>query len=449
MSHDIAIEARGIGKRYEIGTGQSPYRLLTETITERIRSIGQPRESTEFWALRDVDFEVKRGETFGVIGHNGAGKSTLLKILSRITPPTEGEAHLRGRVGALLEVGTGFHPELTGRENVFLNGAILNMGRREIQNKFDEIIEFADIGPFIDTPVKRYSSGMQLRLAFSVAAHLEPEILIVDEVLAVGDMAFQEKCLGRMESASREGRTVVFISHNLTSVMNLCDRAMLLAKGRVEGIGPVAKVVDTYVDSVMQEMSLDLRERENRDGDGRLRFTDLRLERDGRGIDSPATAQDFDIVLSYETADGAPLSGVNFGINVISHGEGTPMLTLDAEAVGARFKEIPGTGDVRCRVERCPLPAGQYLLSLWATAHGQIADGVHRATDMTVAGGDFFGTGAEPPDYHRTVLVDHGWSLEAGGPKAEPYPGSTAKGDGSGAPETEAAPPAGSSSARS
>src|SRR6266508_1744160 len=207
---DAAIEARGLGKRYEIGVEQGGYMLLTERITERLKSIGRGQKTQEFWALRDIDFEVKRGETMGIVGHNGAGKSTLLKILSRITPPTEGEARLRGRVGALLEVGTGFHPELTGRENIFLNGAILDMRRQEIQRRFDEIIEFADVGPFLDTPVKRYSSGMKMRLAFSVAAHLQPEILIIDEVLSVGDIAFQEKCLGRMESASREGRTVIF-----------------------------------------------------------------------------------------------------------------------------------------------------------------------------------------------------------------------------------------------
>jgi lipopolysaccharide transport system ATP-binding protein len=453
MSREIAIDVQGLGKRYEIARSQAGYQLLTESITERVKSIGRPRKTKEFWALREVDFQVERGETFGVIGHNGAGKSTLLKILSRITPPTEGSAHLRGRVGALLEVGTGFHPELTGRENVFLNGAILNMKRVEIQRKFDEIVEFADIGPFLDTPVKRYSSGMQLRLAFSVAAHLEPEILIIDEVLSVGDLAFQEKCLGRMETASREGRTVVFISHNLASVMNLCDRAMLLSGGRVQTIGKVTEVIPAYVDSVMEEVQLSLRERENRDGDGRLRFTEIRLERDGRGIDSPNTGNDFDIVLNYETGDGKSLGGVNFGISIITQGEGTPIITLDAETVGAAFREIPASGEVRCRVQRCPLPAGQYFLSLWSDVHGNLVDGVHRACDMTVAGGDFYGTGRQPPAHHRTVLVDQSWSLESA-PKADRdgqrgSPPGTSDSTPGGAAETEPAPPAGSSSARS
>src|SRR5215204_1831545 len=276
-----AIEVKGVSKRFEIGNTAGGYMLLTEQITERVRRRGRRPKGQEFWALRDVDFEVKQGETFGVIGHNGAGKSTLLKILSRITPPTVGEARLRGRVGALLEVGTGFHPELTGRENVFLNGAILNMKRREIQARFDEIVEFADIGPFIDTPVKRYSSGMQLRLAFSVAAHLEPEILIIDEVLSVGDMAFQQKCLGRMETASREGRTVVFISHNLPSVMSLCDEAIMLSEGRIAASGRVPDVIDHYVGDVSSDIERGLRDRKNRDGNGKLRFVDAHFEREG------------------------------------------------------------------------------------------------------------------------------------------------------------------------
>ena len=267
MSND-AIQVRGLGKRFEIGAASGGYMLLTEQITERVRRRGRRPKSQEFWALQDVDFEVKQGETFGVIGHNGAGKSTLLKILSRITPPTVGRGTLRGRVGALLEVGTGFHPELTGRENVFLNGAILGMRRTEIQRRFDEIVEFADVGPFLDTPVKRYSSGMQLRLAFAVAAHLEPEILIVDEVLSVGDVAFQQKCLDRMEGVSREGRTIVFISHNLGSVRNLCDRALLLSGGKMSAIGGVSEVIDDYIGEVESDLPRSLRERENRDGSG-------------------------------------------------------------------------------------------------------------------------------------------------------------------------------------
>ena len=238
---DIAIRAENLGKMYRIGARRAPYGRFTETLMRalaapirRLRDLGKPVPAEEFiWALQDVSFEIKRGEAVGIIGRNGAGKSTLLKILSRITEPTTGRVELHGRVGSLLEVGTGFHPELTGRENIYLNGAILGMKRAEIQSRFDEIVAFAEIEKFLDTPVKHYSSGMYVRLAFAVAAHLEPEILLVDEVLAVGDVAFQKKCLGKMENVAREGRTVLFVSHNMNAVEQLCGSALLLERGRI------------------------------------------------------------------------------------------------------------------------------------------------------------------------------------------------------------------------
>jgi lipopolysaccharide transport system ATP-binding protein len=427
MSHDVAIEVNGLGKRFEIGAASGGYMLLTEQITERFRRRGRPPKTQEFWALQDIDFEVERGETFGVIGHNGAGKSTLLKILSRITPPTTGEARLHGRVGALLEVGTGFHPELTGRENIFLNGAILNMKRAEIHRRFDEIVEFADIGPFIDTPVKRYSSGMQLRLAFSVAAHLEPEILIIDEVLSVGDVAFQQKCLDRMEGVSREGRTVVFISHNLASVRNLCDRALLLSRGRARAVGPVSEVIDEYIGEVERDLPRSLRERENRDGSGDLHFVDARLERNGEVIDSPTTGADCDIVLSYEAQRQEQFRSVNFGIIIFTLEEHTPLLNLSSETAGAVFPDIPPRGEARCRLHNCPLPAGQYFMSIWAERGGEMFDGVHRAFEMTVSDGDFYGSGRPPHPDHRTVLVPHEWSVtEASDPELSDAPAGAA-----------------------
>jgi lipopolysaccharide transport system ATP-binding protein len=422
MSSDVAVEVRDLGKRYQIGADQGSYMLLTERITQRVRSVGRRQPKEEFWALRHIDFEVKRGETLGIIGHNGAGKSTLLKILSRITPPTEGEARLRGRVGALLEVGTGFHPELTGRENVFLNGAILDMKRQEIQRRFDEIVEFADIGPFIDTPVKRYSSGMQLRLAFSVAAHLEPEILIIDEVLSVGDLAFQQKCLGRMERASREGRTVVFISHNLPSVMNLCDRAMMLAEGRIAATGRVSEVIDHYVGDVTSDIERGLRDRQNRDGNGKLRFVDARYERNGQIIDSPTSGDDFEIVFAYDKQTKESLRGARFNFSIHILGDGTPILDLDSGLTGTSFAELPDQGEVRCKIDRCPLPAGQYYIDVRADGAGERFDAVHHAAELTVAGGDFYRTGGAQDrimDY-RTVLVDHSWSLEPARPETVP-----------------------------
>jgi lipopolysaccharide transport system ATP-binding protein len=261
MSADIAIRVEGLGKKYLIGhmtserytalrdviarTAKGLVRTTTDMLHGRAIITGDTTE--EFWALKDINFEIKRGDAIGIIGRNGAGKSTLLKVLSRITDPTEGRVEIRGRVASLLEVGTGFHPELTGRENIYLNGAILGMRRTEIRRKFDEIVAFAEIEKFLDTPVKRYSSGMYVRLAFAVAAHLDPEILIVDEVLAVGDTEFQKKCLGRMDQVAQGGRTVLFVSHNMAALRKLCGQALMLNEGRCGELGPADVVIANYL----------------------------------------------------------------------------------------------------------------------------------------------------------------------------------------------------------
>jgi lipopolysaccharide transport system ATP-binding protein len=261
---EIAIRVEKLSKRYRIGQ-REPYKMLREALTEAMyaplrwlrssrRSGIRNPNSQLIWALKDVSLEVKRGEVLGVIGRNGAGKTTLLKILCRVTEPTEGHAEIHGRVGSLLEVGTGFHPELTGRENIYLNGAILGMKRAEVQRKFDEIVDFAEIEKFMDTPVKRYSSGMYMRLAFAVAAHLEPEILLVDEVLAVGDIAFQRKCLGKMGDVAKEGRTVLLVSHNMAAVRKLCGLGCLLDGGRVVAWGDANSVVDAYYELVEEAL---------------------------------------------------------------------------------------------------------------------------------------------------------------------------------------------------
>lgn len=259
-----AVRVEQLSKQFRLGAAASryEYRTFREAIADAVRApfrrgAGPAPKGELLWALRDVSFEVQPGEAVGIIGHNGAGKSTLLKVLSRITEPTSGRIELRGRVASLLEVGTGFHPELTGRENVFLNGAIMGMARREIERKFDEIVAFSEMERFIDTPVKRFSSGQYLRLAFSVAAHLEPEILVVDEVLAVGDLAFQKKCMGRMEHVASEGRTVLFVSHNLPVMRQLCSRGVLLRRGQVEKVGPIDEVVDHYVQDVATEAEVE------------------------------------------------------------------------------------------------------------------------------------------------------------------------------------------------
>jgi lipopolysaccharide transport system ATP-binding protein len=411
MTGDLAVQASGVGKQYRLGQLDTGYRLLTEVLADRLRGSRRQRPSKEFWALKDIGFEVARGETFGIIGHNGAGKSTLLKLLSRITPPTEGEVRLRGRVGALLEVGTGFHAELTGRENIYLNGAVLGMQRREIERKFDEIVEFAEVSQFVDTPVKRYSTGMYLRLAFSVAAHLEPEILIVDEVLSVGDLAFQEKCLGRMESVAGEGRTVLFVSHNLTAVQNLCPRSMLLAHGRHVTTGPTSTVIDEYVKTVRSHAATSLSARGDREGTGRFRFTGIAFEdAHGEATDVAVTAEDLEIVLSYESADGKPIRGAGFAIGVYTV-LGSLVLQLQSDVAGTNLSTIPPVGSIRCRVPRLPLPAGHYVLNLMGASGGTPADWVQRACELTVAEGDFFGSGRRLPDSHQTVLVEQEWGL--------------------------------------
>ncbi len=282
---DSVILVENIGKKYIIGhQKQERYTALRDVITEKFKSFGRKLlspvsevienqdEFEEFWALKDVSFEVKQGDRVGIIGRNGAGKSTLLKVLSRITEPTEGRISIKGRVASLLEVGTGFHPELTGRENIFLNGAILGMSRGEIKRKFDEIVDFAEVEKFIDTPVKRYSSGMYVRLAFAVAAHLEPEILIVDEVLAVGDAQFQKKCLGKMDDVSKEGRTVLFVSHNIAAIKSLCNRGIWLQGGQIRGIGTTNDVSGEYMKTSTSASSERIWSAQNAPGNENIRW---------------------------------------------------------------------------------------------------------------------------------------------------------------------------------
>src|SRR5262245_46524100 len=284
----LAIRVQGLSKLYQIGAMEKRHDTFRDHLAESIKSLfrnvrrsmlSAQRDNT-IWALKDVSFTINRGEVVGIIGRNGAGKSTLLKILARITDPTTGVAEIHGRVGSLLEVGTGFHGELTGRENTYLNGAVLGMTKKEIDRKFDEIIAFAEVERFVDTPVKHYSSGMYLRLAFAVAAHLEPEILLIDEVLAVGDIAFQRKCLGKMGDVARQGRTILFVSHNMAAVESLCSTAYLLENGQLVESGTTKTVIDAYLSTVPTLCNASLEHRTDREGNGRLRFTDIEFRSD-------------------------------------------------------------------------------------------------------------------------------------------------------------------------
>jgi lipopolysaccharide transport system ATP-binding protein len=313
----VAIEAEGLSKRYRIGQLQAAYGTLRDSLArtaQRVASRGDDpdAEQQEIWALRDVSFAVSEGEVLGIVGRNGAGKSTLLKVLTRITAPTSGRAMIRGRVGSLLEVGTGFNPELTGRENVFLNGSILGMRRREIQRKLPEIVEFSGVERFIDTPVKRYSSGMYVRLAFSVAAHLEPEILLVDEVLAVGDAEFQQRCLGRLEDFSGTGRTALFVSHNMQAINQLCDRAIWIEDGRVLAEGDASAVITSYLHSALASGSrISWPDDATAPGDDLARLLSVRaVDEDGNAIDTLDVRQSVWIEIVYRVLrPGPPLFG--------------------------------------------------------------------------------------------------------------------------------------------
>jgi lipopolysaccharide transport system ATP-binding protein len=362
------------------------------------------------WALKNVSFEVKQGEIVGIIGRNGAGKSTLLKILSRITEPTEGRAEVYGRVGSLLEVGTGFHPELTGRENVYLNGAILGMRKAEIDRKFDEIVAFADVEKFLDTPVKHYSSGMSVRLAFAVAAHLEPEILIVDEVLAVGDAAFQKKCLGKMRDVTREGRTVLIVSHNMAAIQGLCSKCYLLSSGQLVAEGPPRSVVEGYLADVSVATPALLGQRRDRQGSGEIQFLEVAiLDAKGRPVDVALSGQDIAIVVSYRSRDEKPISRLDVHIT-FSTTLGQFMFNCSSEGSGHPFEVLPPSGQVVCHIPELPLAPGQYVFSLFSTVGGVIADWVQEAGCLHVAAGDYFGTG-QLRTHEEGFLVKHKWTV--------------------------------------
>jgi ABC-type polysaccharide/polyol phosphate transport system ATPase subunit len=351
-----AIEVEHLSKRYRLGE-HAPGRTLREAVAGSIHGLGRRRQREELWSLRDVSFQVPEGQALGVVGRNGAGKSTLLKILARITHPTAGCSRTRGRVAPLLEVGTGFHPELTGRENVYLNGAILGMSRRDTARRFDEIIAFAGVERFVDTPVKRYSSGMYLRLAFSVAAHLEPDILLVDEVLAVGDAEFQAKCLGRMATVEREGRTVVFVSHNLEAITRLCARAVWLDQGAAKAIGPAGEVVDTYLGALGQEAEHSF---EDRAGPVALRSVRV-VDAAGRPVEVMRRDQPFTVEVRLLVRTTVP------GLDVAVHLYNVHGVEVLSEAWGDTAPNRPNDpGEYVARLQVPPLlNVGDYTVGVW------------------------------------------------------------------------------------
>ncbi len=363
----------------------------------------------EFWALQDISFEVKRGSVVGVIGRNGAGKSTLLKILSRITEPTSGRVEITGRVSSLLEVGTGFHPELTGRENIFLNGAILGMSRQEIRRKFDEIVAFSEIEKFLDTPVKRYSSGMYVRLAFAVAAHLEPEILIIDEVLAVGDAPFQKKCLGRMRDVAGEGRTVLFVSHNMAAVQALCTEAIWIHSGRLEKKGHIDEVSQTYLQRFMDLSTKPIKTREDRRGSGEARFTNVTFE-SPKGCPVSFVLSGAPCVFGFEYSGSRPLRAPVLKMTIYNR-ISQAVTHLNTTFHHEKIEELPASGLIFCHVDRLPLAPGTYRVNAALADSSGLLDHLDSVMTFVVDVGNYYRTD-HPPTFHGDVcLVDHSWTM--------------------------------------
>lgn len=417
--------AKGDGLRHALeGALRAPFAMLNRE--ERSKRA----KTEEFWALKDVSLEIKQGEMLGIIGRNGAGKSTMLKLLSRITEPTEGRIKLRGRVASLLEVGTGFHPELTGRENIFLNGSILGMTRLEIKKRFDEIVEFSEIGKFLDTPVKRYSSGMYVRLAFAVAAHLEPEILIVDEVLAVGDAEFQKKCLGKMEDVStKQGRTVIIVSHQMQVIQNLCTRCVLMNRGKLVKEGPTDEIVADYLATGAELADCDLAERTDRTGKGKAIITGVEmLDSSGTPIREAMSGGDVTLRVSYRVKTPTPLR--NSLICMTLYKDLECYFGLSTRLASNEELIIEGEGHVDFRIPSWPLAGGKSRFDVYLESAGETQDVVSDAGHIYTVDGDFYGSGMTCHDdfWRNYVLVPHVWTHQSGGtpgaskPRCEPKP---------------------------
>jgi lipopolysaccharide transport system ATP-binding protein len=415
---DVAIQTNGLGKRYALGVSGYGYDTLREGIAtaarrslQRIRGRRAAPARDTLWALRDVSLTIRTGEVVGLIGHNGAGKTTFLKILSRITEPTAGWADVTGRVGSLLEVGTGFHPELTGRENIFLNGAILGMRRAEIRRRFDEIVAFADVGRFLDTPIKRYSSGMSVRLAFAVAAHLEPEILLVDEVLAVGDAAFQRKSLGKMGEVARERRTVVFVSHNLAIIQALCHRGILLERGETVIDAPVTETIDRYLRSLERAASSDLLERTDRDGRGwdETLVRGLEIAEAGGGGHPDAIVSGRPTTIVVHVTEVLPDMECRL---TIVNSLGQPVATLDSEVSAPTDRRDGDLGHrIECEIPALPLLPGRYRIDVLLKARSRIQDGLQAAAFFDVEPGMLGDRPIPSGDADGDVSLRHAWRL--------------------------------------
>lgn len=411
---DVAVRVESLGKQYRIGAEQERYPTLRDAVAGAFRAPlrwfrrdGRGPSSPEtFWALKDVSFEVKRGEVVGIIGRNGAGKTTLLKILSRITEPTGGHAEIQGRVSSLLEVGTGFHPELTGRENIYLNGAILGMRKADIDRKFDEIVAFAEIEKFLDTPVKRYSSGMYVRLAFAVAAHLEPEILLVDEVLAVGDAAFQRKCLGKMGDVAQEGRTVLFVSHNMGAISTLCERCIWLEAGILKDIDSTSRIIQEYLSNSQNAIA----NKRNRLLQKEAVIVSVNcIDSNGNECSAIRIGDEMTLVILYELS--REMHALGFGISIETP-TGQRIFGSNTGREGLHSGTVKGSGSAYFRMPRALLGPGIYFVT--AAIHapgGSILDLFEEAANFEVIAADLTGSGNLVRMQDGPVWLDHDWCI--------------------------------------
>ena len=420
MLDPVVISARGLGKCYRIWTHSRPL-SLSDRVEHLFSALRRPRKPDApepprretIWALRNINLDVKRGEVLGVIGPNGAGKSTLLSILARITEPTAGRAEIHGRVSSLLEVGTGFHPELSGRDNVFLNGAVLGMSRREVEEKYDEIVEFSGVHDFMDMPVKRYSSGMYVRLGFAVAAHLDPEVLLLDEVLAVGDSAFQQKCLRRIDQLTQSGRTVLFVSHTPAAVAQLCHRAIVINGGEIVYEGDVDEAIQHYLGSPQLDGGASVLEQEasQRDGTGEVRVTAVRVIGDGGRVvpDRPIT---FEVDLVANRPGGLRLAVLNLGIWSATSGQPVLLSTSYESDDPVSQLQLDQRATLVCQIDELPLRPSHYVVSVSVERDGHLLDSCKHQAEFTLHPSDFYNTGVIPREGHQSsVLVRQHWQV--------------------------------------
>lgn len=403
------IEVKNISKKYQINDSPSGNALLRDRLINILKNpirIFKKKKVEDFWALKDISFNIEKGEILGIIGLNGAGKSTLLKIMSQVTEPTSGEAIIRGRVASLLEVGTGFHPELTGRENIYLNGSIIGMKKAEIDNYFNDIVKFSEIEKFLDTPVKRYSSGMFVRLAFSVAAHLNTDILLIDEILAVGDMGFQKKCMNKIgEISGNSRRTIILVSHDMSTISRICNNCILIDKGKLIAIGTTQEIIDIYEKKYIKNININ--DRLDRKGNGNFKIVDIILkDNKGNDIKYLKCGDDCQLWFAYKVFD-PHLKKINFSLAIESISNKCRVVYLDNKILNEDIY-VEKSGFIKIKISRLPLNVGEYDLTVYVDSSFGLLDWIKNAKRFRVLFGDFYKTGyVQPEDKKANVLLDY------------------------------------------